>query len=416
MFNQVSYNVVIERLKAFASGHLLIKQFTHGDPANIFPTLGEEDYPLMHVTPTQIGWATGERSFSFTIVFADIPRDKETVAEYQREIVSDCLRLAEDLLAEIKNGGVIFGQDVTLDTGPQATPFMAEYTHTLTGIQLTVGLTFPWNWSACDIPADWAPGGSGSGGSGGGFGLVLKVNNVNNVIQTVLDLVDGTNTTVTDLGDGRVRIDAIDGAAAVWGSITGTLSSQTDLQSALDLKADISSLALVAFSGDYNDLSNLPTIPAAQIQSDWNQANNTALDFIKNKPSLNSGTVTSVGLSISQPINPAFTVSGSPVTTSGTLTLTSNGTSLQYIDGTGALKTFPAIPKTLSDFLTGSQKGDLIQWNGTAWVVIGLLAIDDLADVNAGTPTNGQMLIYNSGSNQWVASTYTPPHYVTVGK
>ena len=43
------------------------------------------------------------------------------------------------------------------------------------------------------------------------------------------------------------------------------------------------------FSGNYNDLSNKPTIPDAQIQSDWNQADSTAKDFIKNKPTLFSG-------------------------------------------------------------------------------------------------------------------------------
>lgn len=46
------------------------------------------------------------------------------------------------------------------------------------------------------------------------------------------------------------------------------------------------SLATVATSGSYTDLSNKPTIPAAQIQSDWNQTNNVSLDYIKNKPSL----------------------------------------------------------------------------------------------------------------------------------
>jgi hypothetical protein len=42
------------------------------------------------------------------------------------------------------------------------------------------------------------------------------------------------------------------------------------------------------------EILNKPTIPAAQIQSDWNQANNAALDFIKNKPTIPTGTVTSV--------------------------------------------------------------------------------------------------------------------------
>ncbi|MBR1625537.1 MAG: hypothetical protein IJ681_00510 [Bacteroidales bacterium] len=45
-------------------------------------------------------------------------------------------------------------------------------------------------------------------------------------------------------------------------------------------------LATVATSGSYNDLSNKPTIPDAQIQSDWNQTTTTAKDYIKNKPSL----------------------------------------------------------------------------------------------------------------------------------
>lgn len=45
-------------------------------------------------------------------------------------------------------------------------------------------------------------------------------------------------------------------------------------------------LATVATSGSYNDLSNKPSIPAAQVQSDWNQSDSGAVDYIKNKPSL----------------------------------------------------------------------------------------------------------------------------------
>ena len=50
-----------------------------------------------------------------------------------------------------------------------------------------------------------------------------------------------------------------------------------------------------------------------------------------------SGTVTSVGLSMPS----AFSVTGSPVTTAGTLAVTGAGTTSQYIDGTGALQTLP---------------------------------------------------------------------------
>lgn len=46
------------------------------------------------------------------------------------------------------------------------------------------------------------------------------------------------------------------------------------------------SLSTVATTGDYNDLSNKPSIPAAQVQSDYSQSDNTAVDYIKNKPDL----------------------------------------------------------------------------------------------------------------------------------
>lgn len=49
------------------------------------------------------------------------------------------------------------------------------------------------------------------------------------------------------------------------------------------------------------------------------------------------GTVTSVGLTMPA----AFTVSNSPITSSGDIGVTGAGTTAQYIDGTGALQTFP---------------------------------------------------------------------------
>jgi hypothetical protein len=55
---------------------------------------------------------------------------------------------------------------------------------------------------------------------------------------------------------------------------------------------------------------------------------------------ISAGTVSSVGLSMPS----AFTVTNSPVTTSGTLTVTGAGTSSQYIKGDGTLATFPTIP------------------------------------------------------------------------
>jgi len=149
-------------------------------------------------------------------------------------------RLALDLISEIKNGNVLFDRSVDMDGDPVITAFVESYSQVVTGVTLQMSLIVPYNWNACEIPADYAVGGSGSGGSGsGGGGITLKVNGTDNAVQNVLNLVQGSNVTITDLGNGSVRIDATGGGGGSvnWGSIGGTLSAQTDLQTALDGKA-----------------------------------------------------------------------------------------------------------------------------------------------------------------------------------
>ena len=55
---------------------------------------------------------------------------------------------------------------------------------------------------------------------------------------------------------------------------------------AVEDKVDSSSLATVATSGSYNDLSNKPTIPAEQVNADWNATSGKAQ--ILNKPTIPS--------------------------------------------------------------------------------------------------------------------------------
>jgi hypothetical protein len=68
---------------------------------------------------------------------------------------------------------------------------------------------------------------------------------------------------------------------------------QSDWSEADDTKVDYiknkPSLATVATSGSYSDLSNKPTIPDAQVQTDWSESDNTKVDYIKNKPTLGVG-------------------------------------------------------------------------------------------------------------------------------
>ena len=65
-----------------------------------------------------------------------------------------------------------------------------------------------------------------------------------------------------------------------------SLPTATQLSQELGDKANSADLAEVATSGSYNDLSDKPTIPAAQVQSDWNESDTTSKAYIKNKPTI----------------------------------------------------------------------------------------------------------------------------------
>jgi hypothetical protein len=443
-----SYNVLINRLEAFAAGHFLIKRFTHGQ-IDMSDQLQDDQYPFMHVTPDTITPVQGGMQFGFHIMFADIPRDKEYKAEYQREVISDCIRLGQDLVAEVQNGLVLFGFDVQLINDVVFEPFMEEQKNTVTGVAFTIKLEVPWDWSACDIPAIWSVGGaSGSGGSGTGYGIQLQVNGTDNIVQTLLNLVEGTNITITDQGNGTVTIDSTGGGGGgdyvsteynanhvtatgnpylvgdrVWynGSVYQCIANNDAInptnptywtlvavgyrlrQTPVDWNATTGDYQILnkptipaaQVNSDWNSVSgvsqilNKPTIPAAQVNSDWNAV--SGLAEILNKPTIpttldsltnvnvpapsnaqvltydtassqwiastpaSGGTVNSVALSMPAPANAAFSVSGSPITNSGTLAVAANGTVDQYVDGTGALRTLPS---------TGGGGGQIFYFNG----------------------------------------------------
>jgi len=226
-------------MEAFANGHFMINAFQHG-LIDLIDVPKDQLYPVMHFVPGTIQPTLGGLAYQFEVVFYDLPRAKEVENEYQREVISDMARLALDLISEIKNGNVLFDRSVDMDGDPVITAFVESYSQVVTGVTLQMSLIVPYNWNACEIPADYAVGGSGSGGSGsGGGGITLKVNGTDNAVQNVLNLVQGNNVTITDLGNGSVSIAATGGGGGGvnWGSIGGTLSAQTDLQTALDGKA-----------------------------------------------------------------------------------------------------------------------------------------------------------------------------------
>ena len=115
-------------------------------------------------------------------------------------------------------------------------------------------------------------------------------------VDALLDLKADKSTTYTKTEvDNALNLKADKSTTYTKSQVDSALALKADASSVytkgqtdtlLNAKANTSDLATVATTGSYNDLTNKPTIPAAQVQSDYEQADSSAVDYIKNKPDL----------------------------------------------------------------------------------------------------------------------------------
>ncbi len=141
----------------------------------------------------------------------------------------------------------------------------------------------------------------------GGGSIVLQTDGVNNGSQSILNLKEGTNITITDDGVGGVTIDALGGGGGGVTSVTATSPLSSSGGSTPDISIqpanlfDDGYLTSADFTSFYNKFdvptglitdyldglgtpTPFPTIPAAQVNSDWNATSGVA--EILNKPTI----------------------------------------------------------------------------------------------------------------------------------
>lgn len=261
--NNYTYNVLIARFRDFVEGHYILKRFTHGQIADA--DLAKNNlYPWLHVVPEGVNFDQGTKSYNFSVMVADLPREKSEKNANQAEVISDCLQLFSDLIATIENG-TLFGRDIVLATPINVEPFIQELSNSLTGVEASITITVDYNWDACDVPANYNPY-TPLTGEPPSFGALQFNNSLNldgasvtldnDVEAPGVNYYYGTNTEGvkgwhTLPSGSSFTCDDVASCATIVGMQSNISDLETD-------KAAIADLASVAFSGDYNDLTNLP--------------------------------------------------------------------------------------------------------------------------------------------------------------
>ena len=204
-----------------------------------------------------------------------------------------------------------------------------------------------------------------------------------------------------------------------------------NLQDEIDLKEDIvsdlptirsgaalgatavqpASLATVATSGSYNDLSNKPTIPAAQVNTDWNASSGVAQ--ILNKPSL--ATVATSGN-----YNDLLNKPTIPTVNNATLTIQKNGTTVKTFTANASSNVTVniTVPTKVSELTNDSgytsNAGTITGINmngaskGTSGVVdLGTVATSDTKNTAGSTNTSSKIFLIGATSQAANPQTYS---------
>jgi hypothetical protein len=330
MTNNFSYSDVEARLRAFAAGHYIIKRYSVGESTDFEQTADPNEsnaalWPLMHVIHPQVTLADGQVRFDLEVLFADLPREIEERNFEQVEVLSNLVRLCQDLVAVIKKPPYIFSDSVSIESDVTIETIGRARHNSVCVTRLTATVALPYDWNACDIPADFVFG-QGSGGDTPWPWPFPETNDwcdkvvycpVTQYILAQLELklesvaVDG----ITITGDGTPGNPLV----ALGGGGGGAVDSVNGQTGVVVL--------------DAGDVGADPAGSAAAAETNANAYTDNAIAGLQFVESVD---VTADGDAISP--------TGGPITSSGAINLEFNGAATDYIDGEGNLQAFPAIP------------------------------------------------------------------------
>lgn len=149
----ITFNNIVSKFQEFCDNHFFIKTFSYGSPSDVDLEKFEE-YPLLHLVYTGGDYNSPKaKTYNLEVYILSLPPSKADKVEFQKENISNAEQVAEDILADIQNGGNIFQFGFHYDlVNASVTPLEETQSNALAGCLLDIAISVPYTYDSCNAP------------------------------------------------------------------------------------------------------------------------------------------------------------------------------------------------------------------------------------------------------------------------
>lgn len=215
----ITYSNIVTKFEEFVANHFFLKTFSHGSPSDV--DLDKfEVYPLLHLVYTGGGYDSNVKTYNLEVYILDSPPRDEDKTDFQKQVISASEQAAEDILADIENGGTIFqfGYDYDLQSA-QILPLEDERSNVLAGTLLSLSIGVAYTYDSCNAPLSGVDpeGTDPQPFRARGLLRVKTLDNVTDVLSVAT--LNVSNGSLTDDGSGVVTLltgSSSSGQTTIW--------------------------------------------------------------------------------------------------------------------------------------------------------------------------------------------------------
>ncbi len=203
----ITFNNIVSKFQEFCDDHFFIKTFSYGSPSDVDLDKFEQ-YPLLHLVYTGGDYNSPKaKTYNLEVYILSLPPSKADKVEYQKENISNAEQVAEDILADIQNGGNIFQFGFHYDlVNASVTPLEESQSNALAGCLLDIAISVPYTYDSCNAPLTGVePEGSDTPSfKARGLLRVRELDGSPDVLSVAtINVPDGS---LTDDGDGEITL------------------------------------------------------------------------------------------------------------------------------------------------------------------------------------------------------------------